>query len=289
MTNTIDNNPRPERESMWSLSLFLLLSAASTWAVWLWPFENPERRITFVFVLEFRVSFDWLIFSFGNCLPGILAVIWVLSEGSCQTRRLFSTLARWRTNPQWYVVAFAIPWAIFLPALLAALLIFPKAEYFLPTALKLLERFLIMLPVAGFWEELAWRAFALRKLESRFSWLVSSLILGLYWGVWHIPLWLAEFHVIPLFFFVPLIANVVTLSVIFSYLYHRSGFSLPVVILLHTTYDVVATEASLTMPGFGTVISLFSMIPAMAIAIAIVWTYTSKREARMAQNRPTVT
>ena len=47
--------------------------------------------------------------------------------------------------------------------------------------------------VAAF-EEMDWRGFALARLQSRETALVSSAILGLSWALWHLPLfWLGAF------------------------------------------------------------------------------------------------
>lgn len=37
-------------------------------------------------------------------------------------------------------------------------------------------------------EELAWRGFALDSLLNKYNWKIANLILALYWGFWHIPL-----------------------------------------------------------------------------------------------------
>jgi membrane protease YdiL (CAAX protease family) len=40
---------------------------------------------------------------------------------------------------------------------------------------------------AGFFEELGWTGFAYPRMCSRMGWLPAALILGLVWGVWHLP------------------------------------------------------------------------------------------------------
>jgi membrane protease YdiL (CAAX protease family) len=231
--------------------------------------------------VEFKIPFFFLKLAIGNSLPGILAVIWVLCEGTDQFRQMLSALTKWKTPLEWYGVAFALPWIIFLPAMIAVLLYFPKTEYSLPPGIELFQRFLVLLPVTTLWEELAWRAFALRKLESRYSYLISALILGVYWGVWHIPLWLVEFDSFSISFAVSAIANVIALSVIFAYLYHRSSESLPVVILLHTTYDVVATQASLLVPHLDMYINCASLVLSACFSVVFgraLWRMSGTRD-----------
>jgi membrane protease YdiL (CAAX protease family) len=237
--------------------------------------------------VEFKIPFFFLKLAIGNSLPGILAVIWVLCEGKVQFRHMLSTLTKWKTPFERYVVAFALPWIIFLPALIAVLLCFPKAQFSLPVGIELVQRFLVLLPGATLWEELAWRAFALRRLESRYSYLISALILGVYWGVWHIPLWIVEFDSFSTSFAVSAIANVIAMSVIFAYLYHRSSESLPVVILLHTTYDVVATQASLLVPHLDMYINCASLVVSVCFAVAFgraLWRLDTRRSGAVGVN-----
>jgi len=43
--------------------------------------------------------------------------------------------------------------------------------------------------ILGGQEEIGWRGYILPYLEKRFGLIVGSLILGIVWAVWHIPLW----------------------------------------------------------------------------------------------------
>lgn len=38
-------------------------------------------------------------------------------------------------------------------------------------------------------EEIGWRAFALMELQKRHSPLIASVIIGFWWGLWHLPIW----------------------------------------------------------------------------------------------------
>jgi membrane protease YdiL (CAAX protease family) len=245
-----DRSTMVHAEPFWPLAIFFLLSAALSWTVWLWPLQTQGWLKLVILGWDFKIPHVLIKLVIGNCLPGMLAVGWTLCEGRSQFQQMLSTLTRWRTPLRWYALALALPLGVSVIALGAVLFHFPTQHSFPP-----LERFLrvllINLPLGPLWEELAWRAFALRKLESRYSPLISALVLGLFWAIWHIPLWLTQLRLVPTNKSPILLTGVVNLiawSVIWTYLYHRSSESLPVVILLHTTYGAATTQVALVVP-----------------------------------------
>ena len=99
-----------------------------------------------------------------------------------------------RVGIQWW--AFAVLFGV-VPAV-AALYLFnvfggPAVTW---GGLKPLSSFVPMLIIltvlAGMGEEFGWRGFAMPRLQTRYNALVSSLIIGLLWDIWHIPLFLTE-------------------------------------------------------------------------------------------------
>jgi uncharacterized protein len=161
--------------------------------------------------------------------------------------------------------------AAYLCALDVVLLYFPKAHSF-PPVIDFFKVLLMTLPFGPLWEELAWRAFALRKLESRYSRLVSALLLGAYWAVWHIPLWLVQIRTSPVSKFSFLLVAMIDLiawSVIWSYLYHQSLESLPVVILLHATYGAATTQAALVAPE----LDMYVIYASAALSVCLAATF----------------
>ena len=109
----------------------------------------------------------------------------------------------------------------------------------------------------GLSEEPGWRGFALPRLQARFSPLVSSLILGVIWAVWHAP---ARFGGVEAKSVEDTGVEwmlIVLLSIIFTWLYNRTKGSVLVGALLH---------ASMNATGHFLPATLF----ALALLIAVV-------------------
>jgi uncharacterized protein len=109
-------------------------------------------------------------------------------------RELLGRFLIWRVGIQWW--AFALLFGV-IPAV-AGLYLFdllggPTVDWSrLRPVSSLLPLMIILFVFAGMGEEFGWRGFAMPRLQSRFSALGSSLIIGLLWGIWHIPLFLTE-------------------------------------------------------------------------------------------------
>jgi membrane protease YdiL (CAAX protease family) len=109
-------------------------------------------------------------------------------------RELLGRLLIWRVGIRWWL--FALLFTI-VPSV-AALYLFnllggPAVDWSGLKPLSSVVPMFVMLTIfAGMGEEFGWRGFALPRLQARYSALVSSLIVGLVWGIWHIPLFLTQ-------------------------------------------------------------------------------------------------
>lgn len=109
-------------------------------------------------------------------------------------RELLGRFLIWRVGIGWW--AFALLFGV-IPAI-AGLYLFdllggPAVDWSrLRPVSSLLPLMIILFVFAGMGEEFGWRGFALPRLQARHSALMSSLIVGVIWGIWHIPLFLVE-------------------------------------------------------------------------------------------------
>jgi membrane protease YdiL (CAAX protease family) len=103
-----------------------------------------------------------------------------LVDGKSGSLALWRRIVRWRVGP-WYLLVLLPPALIFL--VLEALRGLGGPS-FAPNFF--LAGFLFGIP-AGLFEEIGWSGYAFPKLCSRLSWNQASVLLGVLWGLWHLP------------------------------------------------------------------------------------------------------
>lgn len=94
-------------------------------------------------------------------------------------------------------------------------------------------------------EEPGWRGFALPHLQQRFSPLSASLLIGIIWGVWHIPMHLNGFYPsaglqnLPLELGVRLLSTTLV-SFLYTWIYNQTSGNLLVCTLLHASFNTAS-------------------------------------------------
>jgi membrane protease YdiL (CAAX protease family) len=148
---------------------------------------------------------------------------------------------QWRRWWRWYLLVGLGP--IMLVGL--SLLVLPAVGQPLPALgpwYAPLLGTLVLVPLTGFFEEVGWRGFLQESLERRVTPLSAALLVALAWGPWHLPMYLrlnsegARTPVLIAWFLV----GIVPLSIIFAWIYHRTGKRLLPVIMLHAAIDAAA-------------------------------------------------
>jgi membrane protease YdiL (CAAX protease family) len=126
---------------------------------------------------------------------------------------------------------------------------------------KLLEMailfFLYNVTYGGLSEEPGWRGFALPRLQAKFSPLVSSLILGVFWAVWHAPARLGGIEAKSLSDTLVEWALIVLVTAIFTWFFNRTKGSILVTALIHPAMN---TTSQFLTGSSGAVILLFVFI-----------------------------
>lgn len=173
--------------------------------------------------------------------PAIAAIIVSQSEGGrSSVRALLAQAGRWRVKPIWYAIALIGPALIMLAAfLLWRILGGPSLSPPPLNAWLSVPILVVVLLIPALFEEIGWRGLALPRLQSRYGALAASLIIGVAWAVWHLPIWFipeAGFSSLPFPIFA---AFTVAISVLFTWLYNGSGGSVLLPALAHAAINAM--------------------------------------------------
>jgi membrane protease YdiL (CAAX protease family) len=222
------------------LATFFLAAFAWSWVLWLLAtrLDLPDT-LSDVLIIAGR---------FGPTLAAIAVTLVV--AGRTGLVGLLAPLRRWRAPASLWLTVTVGPIAVVLAAIgLASWFGTPPGAFNDPaTAYLIIPAFVVILVVGGpLGEELGWRGFALDRLQVRFGPAAASVLLGLVWGVWHLPLFLDPSQVqssLPLALY---LGQTTTTAVIYTWLWNRTR-SLPLVLVLHTMANVAAGVFPLLAP-----------------------------------------
>jgi uncharacterized protein len=241
---------RPRRHSeRLATGQFFLLAFTVSWAFWLpvawWSPSGVGRQALLVA---------------GTFGPGVAAVALMIGlHGRAGFRREVARQWKWRIGARtWLLVAFAPVLAVLGAIGLARAAGAPEAQWNDPSQWYLVFGVLAYVAVFGgpLGEELGWRGFALPRLQERMNPTAAVALLGLAWGLWHLPLFWIDGTVqqqIPIAAF---LAQTTVTSVIYGWLWNTTG-SLPAVIALHAVAN--------------TTVGLFPVLPDEAQSVLPLW------------------
>ena len=164
--------------------------------------------------------------------PAIAAFAIVVRHGGWPALRSFLSRALlWRCPAAWYAyLLVGMPLVFYAGAVIkGASLTEPLAGQNVVSLLSAMAFMLVLGPV----EEFGWRGLALPLLQRRLAPLWAALLLGLVWGVWHLPAFLLSGTPQSGWGFMPFLVGSVCLSVIVTPLFNAAGGSILLAVLYH--------------------------------------------------------
>jgi uncharacterized protein len=225
-----------------SLLLFFLFAFGFSWLFW----PPPVLASQGFFSLPVP-NMAWVILGAHGPLFASL-VLTYQSGGWAAVKQLIRSGFNLRMALEWWLAI------ILIPVLLTGLAVwinvvlndYPPDLAMLRQPLLIVPTFIMMFFLGGsFQEEFGWRGYALPRLLSQWNPLMASLLLGVIWGFWHLPL----FHIsgvsqsfMPFGIFV-LLAT--AFSILFTWFFLRTNRNLFSALLFHTAIN---TSLSLFPP-----------------------------------------
>jgi len=217
--------------------------------------------------------------------PSIAALVLTTILGRGDLRRLLAGFSLSRLTVRWTVLALVLPLAMMAVAIVGSAAAFgaPSRGLTLSLAGVLLAEFVRVLFLGGpVQEELGWRGFALPRLQQQINALDASILLGLVWGLWHLPLYfqLGTGHseilrsgASPAFAIGGFLGWTIGLSVLFTWLFNQTGGSLIVVMLFHAAVNLAAfLPAEVETAGAAPLLNvLITWLVAIGVVVRFGW------------------
>ncbi len=276
-----------------AIPIFVLATDSATRLVEKTGIEPRTSYIVAAQILNAEPGTALFVFAmiFYPLTPTLAALtICIIVGGWPAVRELLSRLRPWqadisaRVGLYWWAVAIVTMVALSLSyAFIQSRLVAPGAFSWNPGA------FGLMPPIAWFiaamftdgggcGEELGWRGFALPVLQSRYTPLISALILGVMWSAWHWNTRILNYWGDPLGLFYYLInftTYCVAGTIIMIFFFNKVGGSALIGVMIHGLMNdsvqlkgVVSNAADLELQFW----SNFALnVPYLIVAIALVW------------------
>ena len=236
-----------------TLLIYFVVAYGFSWLLW-WPQALVARGVLPESVEQ---SWGWLFgYAAWGPLLGALAAAWVDDRGAGLKDLLRRGLSL-RHNGRWYLAALLLFPLLIGGALLLALalgnpwpanptldqtvagIVASGAPQQVAVVMALVVGIVFIFFLGGpLQEEFGWRGLLLDRLQRRFNPLAASILTGLAWGFWHLPLFFMPrqemYYQRPLW---GLLLSTVLVSILMTAVYNRTRRSIFVALVMHTSFN----------------------------------------------------
>lgn len=214
--------------SLASLVPFLIITFGLAWGIIGLYIALPDQMAA----IFGEISGNHPLFYLATYAPAIAALTIVLLKSRWDgTRRFLSRLLLWRAPMAWYAfLLLGIPLLFYVGAIWKGL---SPAELVPVSSVGAYLVALALFAIKGPVEEIGWRGLALPLLQRNMSPLWASLVLGVIWGVWHLPAFMLSGTPQSAWSFTDFFIGTIALSFIATGLFNASRGSILLPALFH--------------------------------------------------------
>jgi len=249
---------------------FYLLTLAATWVLWFTAAVLSHMEGSGYFAGAMARMF------LGLIVPSVMALIFVKKSNSDALKRDYKEklCGFFRINPKNLILASLVFAAIIFASIGLSLLFGESTEQFrfaggfsfsiggMPT--------LALLLITALFEELGWRGYAEDSIAQYHSWFMESIIFGVLWAAWHIPLFFIEgtyqaniLAMNPLYM-VNFFVSMMPLGFIFTWVYVGNNRSIFACSIFHFIVNFLQEQIDMTQ-NTKCIESVFVLIAAIII------------------------
>ena len=217
----------------------------------------------------------------GVISPSLVA-LWLAARAGIpgQAQKLFNRIAKWKVDIKWYLFAIGFMVLVKLGVAFIYKLITGLWPEFGQTPWYLMVAAVIFTTWVQAGEEIGWRGFALPLLTKKFGLPISTLLLGLIWASWHLPLFFVKgadtySQSFPLY-----LIQVTAVSVVIGWLYWRTRGSLLLTMILHAAINNTKDIVPSAVKGANNPFALSNSLVAW-LTVALLWAFATYCLIRM--------
>jgi len=256
------------------LLTFFVLTYIFTWGLQLAPGKDPLYSI-------FQI-----LGSFGPAMAAL--ILTAIQSGRAGLRAWLARLLQWRVGWQWYLFVLLMPFVLMgVTTGVAFLAGWSTPGTVQPGQFALLPLVFLFGGLLGgpLGEEPGWRGYALPRLLQRWNALTAGLLLGVIWGLWHLPLFflpdtyhhqvMLSLPVPPLLVVASFLIVIIALSLILVWVFHQTRGSVLMTFLLHTSVNTALVDVPLLLRMSHsepiTLLYLGLFVPCALLLLLICW------------------
>ena len=223
---------------------YFLLTFAYAWLIWI-----PSVLDGLGLDLPFDVTgYSMVVVIIGAFAPLLAAITLVArNEGRKGIKAFLKRALDFHIKPIYLILALILPLVIHLIAHYLALALgldvaqtlFP-AEISVAPVILAIPYFFLMLVIGGGQEEFGWRGYAQEPLQEKIGVIPASLVIGVIWGIWHLPLWFMAGDMHNAYSFLAFVMMTTSISLMYAWLYNSSRKNLIVVMFFHAMNNTAA-------------------------------------------------
>jgi membrane protease YdiL (CAAX protease family) len=245
-----------------SLTTYFFLAFIITWIL-ISPLALSAQNL-----LNVQISPHWhFLGAFGPISAAL--IVTAIAAGKSGISEFLGRLLNWRAGVVWILISIFSPFVLFLLSIIVLRVTgnswvdFSKLASGEYATFTWIGGSLLSAVAYGIGEEAGWRGFALPRLQQKRSALMATFLLAVFWALWHAPMFLYRFEfgmVQVIGFFIGMFAGAIWLT----FLYNSTGGNTLMVVLWHTTWNIV------NIIGLVVSIEVVALMSAMVMVIAVV-------------------
>jgi membrane protease YdiL (CAAX protease family) len=251
------------RNHGWHMAGFFLLTFGLSWAAWLAVAWAAPASVVF--------AVGGPVFLLGVFAPGLVALaLTAFTAGSAGVVGLLARIGRWQVGAGLYAMAIGYMATTKLLAALIHRIVVGEWPVFGDTPVALMAGAVLVSTWVQAGEEVGWRGYALPRLATHVGLGGASVLLGVIWALWHLPLFIMQGTGSTGQSFPIYLLHVTALSVAMSWLYWKTQGSLLLVMLMHAAVNNTTGIVPAALPNATDPMSFQGSLVAWA-TIGVAW------------------